>query len=349
LSEGGDITTGIIGEKVIGATYPLLDFDWGVVVEWPEKEALGIVQTMLSQILQFSLIILIGILAMTFIFAQSISRPMQKIREGVKAISRGRFDYKIKIKTRDELEELSNSFNEMADSLKELSELKDEVVFIAAHELHSPVTLINMYLAMVIEEEFGKLTPETKEALEKTRGAGQRLVDLIDEMLVVAKAKGGRIEIKVSPQDITRAVLAVVADFELKAKEKNIALIYEPRGRVPKVLADSGKLKEILTNLIGNAIKCTFEGEITISHASGDGFLITSVSDTGIGMTKEELGHLFEKFYQTKTTKKRGIKGTGLGLFITKQLVEKMRGQIWAESEEGKGTTFYFSLPAKGV
>lgn len=336
---------GILGKKVLGTILPIPNIYWGVGVEWPKSEVMEVVIAIFLQILLISSIVLAAILTAAFIFASQISNPVKAIQEGAKIIGSGNFQYKINIQTKDELEELGRAFNEMTKGLKELSDLKDEMVFIAAHELRSPVTKICWYFSALLEDPAVKLEPDIRNHLEGIYEASQRLNRLIDEILEVARVEGGRIEVKVSPQDISQVIAQVVGEYQRKAQEKNLALVYNFDPGLPKVLADAGKIREIIINLIENAIKCTSAGQIAISHDLKEKGLMTRVSDTGIGMTEEELNHLFEKFFQTKTSKRHEIPGTGLGLFIIKQLLEKMSGSIWAESELGKGTTFCFVLP----
>lgn len=337
---------GLLKEKVIGATLPIWEFGWGMVVEWPEEEALSIVRTTLFSTLKLSLIILIGILAMTFIFAQGISNPIQKIRRGTDAIGAGHFDYKIDIKTRDELEELGSAFNKMAKGLKRLQELRDEFVFIAAHELRAPVTVIRGYILMILEGEAGPVPSKMKEFLSPVMGSSEALVKLVGDLLEVARSEAGKIEIEVKPTDIAAEIRNVLQELKVLSDAKSLKMIYGHQPVLPKILADPNKLKEIIKNLVDNAIKYTIgPGTITIYHETKEKELLTHIKDSGIGMSKENQKKLFQKFFRAKAKGTEEVQGTGLGLWIVKQLIEKMSGKIWVESEEGKGSTFSFSLP----
>ena len=163
-------------------------------------------------------------------------------------------------------------------------------------------------------------------------------------MLEIARSDAGRLTIEVTPIELVPPVQSVLSELQPLADEKSIKLIYEPIA-LPKVLADAGRIKEVMVNLVGNAIKYTLgSGTVTITHEIQDQAVVTHIKDTGLGISKEAQEKLFQKFYRVETEQTKDIKGTGLGLFIVKQIVEKMNGKIWVESEEGKGSTFSFSL-----
>jgi signal transduction histidine kinase len=137
----------------------------------------------------------------------------------------------------------------------------------------------------------------------------------------------------------------VIGNLEMSAKEKNLYLHFDNQGVLPLIYADEDKAREVIINLVGNAIKFTHTGGITLGCEVKDGMLITRVTDTGSGITKEDQDLLFKKFSQVQGNYARQTGGTGLGLYISKQIVEGLKGKIWLESTLGKGSTFYFSLP----
>jgi len=235
----------------------------------------------------------------------------------------------------------------MIEGLKELEELQEEFVFVAAHELRTPVTAIKGYVQLVLEETTGPIDKQAKEFLSKVVDANNRLLQLVEDLLEVARSEAGRLIIEVAPIDIIKPIEGVYDQLKPLADEKNVSLVYKPKD-VPKVMADEKRINEIVVNLVGNAIKYMGgEGIITISHEKDEdkNMLITHVADNGMGMSKEGMENLFQKFYRVQTEETQEITGTGLGLFIVKQIIEKMGGTIWVESEEGKGSVFSFSLP----
>ncbi|MCK5320618.1 HAMP domain-containing histidine kinase, partial [Candidatus Parcubacteria bacterium] len=167
------------------------------------------------------------------------------------------------------------------------------------------------------------------------------------DLLEVARSEAGKMKIEMKEVDIGERINMVIKELESLAREKNIKMNYSCEKDFI-VLSDEYKLSEVLVNIIGNAIKYTIDnGSIDISHSQKDGFLITRVKDHGIGMDKEQMEKLFTKFYRVQTDVTTKIEGTGLGLFICKEIIERMNGSIWVESEAGRGSIFCFSLKMK--
>lgn len=224
---------------------------------------------------------------------------------------------------------------------KELDKVKDEFVYVVAHELGNPIFALDGYLTML--EETKKFGADTKKMISTAKDINHELSSIVNDLLEVIRSESGQLKIDVSPIDLEQITKMVVENAKFKAKSKNISVSYKPSKY--RVLGDAQKIQEVVTNLVDNAIKYTPEGgKIEVWHDTAEGMVITHVQDNGLGMNAEALSHLFEKFFRVKTEKTKGISGTGLGLFICRQIVEKCGGKIWAESEEGKGSIFSFSL-----
>lgn len=226
----------------------------------------------------------------------------------------------------------------------EVEQLKRELISIATHELRTPITGIKGYLDMVLAGDTGELPEETREVLTEMAAINQRLADLVDDLLNVGRIEDGRIEIRPQTFDLTVLINQTVSELKVQADKKKLQLIFEPKGAL-KVTADLERTRQVLINLIGNAIKYTPAGSVKVLLKDTGSFAEVRVKDTGIGMDAAQMKRLFEKFYRIKTEQTRQITGTGLGLWITKKLVEMMKGKIWAESEIGKGSVFVFTLP----
>jgi len=235
-------------------------------------------------------------------------------------------------------------FRDISEELQ-VEQMKQELIAIATHELRTPITGIKGYLDMILEGDTGKLGPDTQETIEEVVKINQRLADLVDDLLNVGRIEQGRIEIKPVAMDLDKLITEVIGELSIQAKDKKLELKY-PKAIVPQVKADPDRVRQILINLIGNAIKYTPNGSVEASATKVGNDVVTAVKDTGLGMDKEAQKRLFEKFYRVKNEQTRQITGTGLGLWITKKLVEMMGGEITIQSEEGKGSTFTFSLPA---
>lgn len=331
---------------VVGSGKFISSIGWGLLVEWPIEDADAVIKEIRRQVIQFTIFSILAVLFLAPLFANRLLKPINELGLGAAEIELGNFEKRVEIKTADELEWLGRAFNNMAQGLKRLQELRDEFVFIAAHELRSPVTVIRGYLSMILGGGAGPLDPKMKEYLVETDVANKRLLQLVSDLLEVARSEAGRIVIKVAPLDIRQSIKSALAELKPLVVEKSITVVYDPQPELPNVLADDGRLKEITVNLVGNAIKYNRKGgKIWVSHELSDKEVVTHLKDNGFGISKEGQKKLFEKFFREKTEETKDITGTGLGLFIVKQIVEKMNGRIWAESEEGKGSTFSFSLP----
>lgn len=304
---------GLTAEQVIGAGIKLAGLPLALVAEWPEEDALRVARDIRYQALVFSLFVFATVLVISLIVSRRITQPIHRLREEARIIGEGRFDERVEVKTGDELEDLDDTLHEMADALKKLEELREEFVFIAAHELRSPVTAIKGYLSMVLED--GKdLKDDTKQMLEQVQRANQHLVQLVQDLLEVSRADAGRMQIEVAPQNMPEMIRTVISDLKPLWEEKKLAVTYQEFAELAPVLADPDKLREVLVNLVSNATKYNRDGgSITIWHEVSNGAVTTHVADTGIGMAQEELAKLFQKFYRAENTETRKVQGTGLG------------------------------------
>lgn len=228
--------------------------------------------------------------------------------------------------------------------LKEVDQMKDDFVSMAAHELRSPLTVIRGYVEMLGEGE--GLKEAGKAHLKNIDLAADRLNGLIGDILDVAKLQEGRMSfnaVEVAPDEI---VANVVEGYMQPAKAKGLVLIFEQQSNA-RISVDPERFRQVVVNLVGNAVKYTEKGEVRV-HAKKEGTsYVVRVSDSGMGISAENQKHLFEKFYRVKTEATSHIEGTGLGLWITHAMVERMDGTISVESIEGKGTDFIVSFKAR--
>ncbi len=340
----------IAGVPVVAAAEPVAPYGWGLVAEWPTAEADAVVNQLFVQSAIVLGIILLLVLAVAAFLGGHIARPVAKLREAAARVAQGDLKEGVAIATGDELESLGDSFNDMMQGLKRLEELKDEFVFVAAHELRTPVAAMKGYLSLILDGTTGAVSDAAKQYIEKVIASDDRLAQLVNDLLEVARSEAGRLTIKVAPTDIAPPVRATFDELKSLADGKQVKLVYEPPADLPKVMADADRIREVMVNLVGNAIKYMGgAGTVTVSHevenTPAGKELVTRVADTGLGISKEAQAKLFTKFYRAQTEKTRDITGTGLGLFIVREIVEKMGGTIAVRSEEGKGATFSFGLP----
>lgn len=236
------------------------------------------------------------------------------------------------------------------EQLKELDKLKDEFLSIASHDLRTPMTAIKGYLWMAINGRAGKIeNPALKRYLDISYASSERMIQLINDLLNVSRIKAGRVQMVFESINLKDIVDQVFAELLSKASEKKILLKYEAEADLPNAALDKQRFPEVLQNLIGNALKFTPEGgKITVAakKSKETGMIQVAVSDTGVGLSKEDAGKLFEKFGRIETSyaKAKESGGTGLGLYITKNYVDLHGGKIWVESELNHGTTFFLTL-----
>ncbi len=232
--------------------------------------------------------------------------------------------------------------------IKEIDRMKDDFVSMTSHELRTPVTGIRGYLDMMLGGEFGPLDDRFKKVLGLVQSASERLAVLVDDLLNVNQIEQGRLKMYPRPTDINGIIRGVTDELAVLAAKKKLRLDYKPHAEpLPLVNIDANRFKQVLVNLVGNAVKYTEKGEVKIAtREKFDGRILEiTVKDTGIGMSAQTLEHLFEKFYRARGDKMKKIPGTGLGLWITKRLVEFMDGAIEIDSIEGVGTQIALRFP----
>ncbi|HET8580976.1 MAG TPA: ATP-binding protein [Candidatus Paceibacterota bacterium] len=255
------------------------------------------------------------------------------------------------IETRIRAQKLANDLEHANERLRELDKQKTEFVSIAAHQLRTPITAIKGYSSLILEGSYGKLTKKLAEPLQTIYDSSDRMADTIDDFLNVSRIELGRMEYHMEPFDLAHAVEQTVDTFQLTAKQKGLDLTYmtdECAHESHTVNADPAKIQHVINNLIDNAIKYTLKGSVavrlscdTVNHMAK-----VSVTDSGAGIPKEALSKLFEKFVRAKNANSVNVSGSGLGLYVAKQMIVAHQGRIWAESEGvGKGATFSFELP----
>lgn len=223
--------------------------------------------------------------------------------------------------------------------IKELDQMKDEFISIASHELRTPLTSIKGYASLLREGDYGKVTPKMLEGLDRIMSSTDRLENLVEDLLNVSRIEQGRLSVEMQAIETQPIVEEIVSQLSVTAQQKKLKLVYEKEaGKLPPASADPERLKQVLVNLIDNSIKYTETGSVTVSEEIKDGKLRLKISDTGIGISPEAQHNLFQKFYRVQSEKTRSIQGTGLGLWITRQIIELMSGNIYLESIEGRGT-----------
>ena len=233
------------------------------------------------------------------------------------------------------------------NKIKEVDAMKDEFISMASHELRTPVTVIRGYATLMLEQaQTLGVNKEAKEYLSIIDVSSERLNGLIEDLLNVSRIEQGRLKMDVKDMEVWLLVEETVKEMKIQADTKGLVLscVMEPNTK-SFISADKDRLKQVLINIIGNSIKYTPSGSVEVKALNRDNNLVLMIKDTGIGMTAKQREHLFEKFYRVKTKKTEDIVGTGLGLWITKQIVELMKGTIMVDSMENVGTQVTLEFP----
>lgn len=249
--------------------------------------------------------------------------------------------------------ELSNTNTKLEsanEKLKELDKQKTEFVSIAAHQLRSPLTAIKGYSSMLLEGSFGKVaTGKPRDAIQVIYESSNKLAHVIEDFLNVTRIELGKMHYDMTTFDLVKMAESVVNELKPNIQRKGLAINFSSDPGPLNVTGDTGKISQVLSNIIDNAVKYTKEGGLSVSvtrrQEGGKTFIRFASKDTGIGLDKETIPKLFEKFIRADGAGQINVTGTGLGLYVAKQIVEGHQGKIWAESEgKGKGSTFIVEM-----
>lgn len=299
-----------------------------------------------------------------YIFSRIITRPVTDLIDGVEILGSGDLNYRIPVRGHDEFGRLAMTFNHFAyivtlqigelqkanRELRRLDELKDYFIANVSHELRTPLFGIIGLAQSLMERPECRADEEGHRDLALIEVSASRLANMINNILDFSQIKYGDVEIDARPMDVAPVVQLVVSILLPLARRKDLEIVNAVTSGEYTVYADSDKVQQVLFNLIGNAVKFTLAGEIRISAEAGEGEggrkeLTVTITDTGIGIPGESISKIFESFEQVQAEKRSNIPGSGLGLSITRDLVNLMEGSIGVKSDEGKGSSFYFTLP----
>jgi len=232
---------------------------------------------------------------------------------------------------------------------KAVERMKTEFVSVAAHQLRTPLSAIKWTLKILLDGDLGEITKEQREFIEKTYQSNERMISLINDLLNVTRIEEGRYLYKLTLMNIEDIVRSVAESYKDEIAKRKVKLEFKKSGAtLPKVMVDLEKIKLVIQNLLDNALRYTpAGGKITISLSGQPEKIEFSIKDTGLGIPADQKERIFTKFFRAVNVMKIDTEGSGLGLFIAKNIIDAHGGRIWFESQENKGTTFYFTLPAK--
>ena len=378
--ESEEITVGRdpSGGKVLTATQSIPSLGWHVFVEQPLGEAFA---PLYSSIFRTIILLIVG-LALAFLVSLVLARrmvtPIHTLQAGAARIGGGDLDHIIQVRTGDELQALAEEFNRMTAELREsyaglekkveertrdlnvalaqleekgreletVSRHKSEFLANMSHELRTPLNAIIGFSEVLREQMFGELNEAQVGYVGDVLEAGQHLLSLINDILDLSKIEAGQMELDLGDVSVPQALNSGLTMHGERADRNGITLTHTVGPEVGVIRADERKVRQVIFNLLSNAVKFTPPGgHVDVSAFVADGMVEVAVTDTGLGIVREDHERIFEEFQQARDSSHGSREGTGLGLTLSRQFIELHGGRLWVESEQGAGSTFRFTLP----
>ena len=250
-------------------------------------------------------------------------------------------------KNRRQRREAEGELRKAKEAAEAANLAKDRFLSHVSHELRSPLTVIHQYVTLILDGFSGEISPEVREHLNTVLRNSLQLREMISDLIDLTRAETGRLLFEAFPVTLLQIFVELERSYQQTARQKGILFLVQQPRDFPRVLADPQRLRQILSNLIDNAFKFTQEGKISIRAVldSDPGFVRISVADTGCGIAAENIPRVFDRLFQEPISRNTNRNGLGLGLHICEQLVSLHGGRIWAESKQGQGSTFFFTIP----
>lgn len=276
------------------------------------------------------------------LFTRQIVAPLGEVATAARRIAKGDLSQKVKVRGSNELTDLGESFNTMAQTLSHDRQLRQNMVADIAHELRTPLSVLQAN----IEAMQDGVLEASAENLASLHQETSLLARLIEDLGTLSLAESGQLEFHPRATDLIKLSSQIMEGMRTQFTSKNVILALEAPDSLVPVFVDPDRIEQVMRNLLSNAFRYTPEGgRVTLRLVTDSEGVVAAVTDTGTGIPSEDLPHVFERFYRVDRSRTRRTGGSGLGLAIVKQLVEAQGGRVWATSQVGKGTTFFFRLP----
>jgi signal transduction histidine kinase len=291
-------------------------------------------------------------LILGYALSWSLTEPVTRMDAQFQQITQGDFSQRVAVPNRDEFGTLATNLNRMTAELGQLyqqleaaSHHKSQFLASMSHELRTPLNAILGYTELILDDIYGAVPEPIRDVLARVQQSGQHLLGLINAVLDLSRIEAGRLTLALTDYAMQDVAQSVVMAVEALAAEKHLALTASVPPDLPPGKGDAQRLRQVLLNLVGNALKFTEVGEVRIQVTAADEMFTVTVADTGPGIAEAEQQKIFEEFQQAENATTRTQGGTGLGLAIAKKIVELHGGRIGVESHLGKGSTFWFTVP----
>jgi len=362
-STGSTVGRNFNGVKVLSTWATVELVGWKVFVEQPESAAFAPLRGKIWRTALLIAAFVLAAVALSILLARRLVRPIKRLQVAAEAIGAGAYDERIELDRRDELGSLARAFNHMAEHLQELIGGLERLVaqrtqqlerasahksiFLAnmSHELRTPLNAILGFTQVLQQRLFGEVNDKQEEYLEDIHSSADHLLALINDVLDLSKVEAGQFELEKTSFSLREALERGVVMLRERATRNGVTLSLKADPNVELVEADERRIRQVVFNLLSNAVKFTPQGgSVEVSSAQQNGEVLVSVADTGPGIAAADLERIFEEFQQTEAGAQER-EGTGLGLALSKKLIELHGGRLWVDSEPGKGSTFTFALP----
>lgn len=286
--------------------------------------------------------VLIGLGLGAFVVLR-VARPLHRLRTATRAVADREFSEPLAVSGPSEIRDLTHAFNRMAERLGEIDRLKDEFFTGISHDLRTPLAAIRWSADLLQTGSLGPLTPKQARLAETIQSSSRRLLALVAQIVELGRFRAGRLELDVRPTDLRAVIGQALEEVRPLAERGELRLEVSIPGDLPATPADAERVQQIVVNLLANAVRFTPPGgRVSVSVASEPGEMAVRVEDTGVGIPADLVPKIFDPYEQAH----HGRGGSGVGLTVVRTLVEAHGGRVWVESEEGRGSSFTFTLPA---
>jgi two-component system, NtrC family, sensor kinase len=377
-AEGWSLGRNANRERVVSAFAVVPPIGWRVIVEQPESAAFAPLRGHIWRTAFLIAAFMAVAVALSILLARRLVRPIKRMQVAAAAIGGGAYDERIELERKDELGALAQEFNHMAANLQEsqrgleqkveerthelqlaleqlaektrelevASQHKSDFLANMSHELRTPLNAIVGFSQVLKQKLFGPVNEKQDEYLDDILSSADHLLALINDILDLSKVEAGQVELELGPFSLREALERGVVMIRERATNNGVALSLELDPTVDVVHGDERRILQVVFNLLSNAVKFTPEGgRVDVSMHTDNGDVLVAVRDTGPGISRADQARIFEEFQQARDSNGERPEGTGLGLALSRSLVELHGGRIWVESEPGKGSTFTFTIP----
>lgn len=301
------------------------------------------------------LFLLAATLAGAYVVSRYLTKPIHALIEVMRKIVGGDMDARAALNRSDELGHLATFFNTVVAAVREnqqrtadLSAMKTQFVTVAAHQLRTPLSAVKWTLKLLLDGDAGALTTEQKELVRRGYGTNDRMIVLVNDLLNVAQADEGLLGFSFRDTNLIQVIERAIPDIEPEARKRGVTIEFKKPSKDIIIIADPDRLLLVVNNMLDNAVQYgRGRGNVSVAVVERDGLAEVSVADTGIGIPEKDRNKIFTRFFRAPNAVSVQANGSGLGLFIAQNIISHHSGKMWFTSEEGKGSTFYFTVPLK--